>query len=497
MLTIRRLILLLQLGCVWLVAGVASAQHYQPFGELDREEMFPHDAQWFAPAELTGYGGQRTANNGIFATWDGLWWAISNPDQVPIGRPGGPDLVYINGVFRFDGNDVSTGAFDTEMSGGNRFEVGYMDGCYGWSVSYFQLQTQNQRLTATDASVLFNDTGAPFDGAEGFHLDPQDADVHGAEDLNATRFIGVLTGFVPDFFVEIDPNTGEILNLASIVFDADIDGDGVFGRFGLDIATLDEDGNLVDPPGFVPDGIPDGIFLGDAAHIPDLDDLVRRPVVFDELHARLRTEMSGAEVSRICRSRPFHYGGHVEWYFGARYIRLEEDFEVDALGGLLADSLWHTSVDNNIIGPQLGLRYFRYNGRWRLDGSVKFTAGINLQNFRQRGTIASEAVSDISGFNPGDDIFNLLYSSFGLRPTSWLKGAHDYEFAPVVEFNVATAYQLTRALSVRVGVNGMWMDGISRASSVVDYSLPTMGFVKNRTEPLFVYGPFVGIELNR
>ena len=39
--------------------------------------------------------------------------------------------------------------------------------------------------------------------------------------------------------------------------------------------------------------------------------------------------------------------------YGARFLRLYDDFRVDAIGSILHDAFWDTSFNNQIVGPQV------------------------------------------------------------------------------------------------------------------------------------------------
>ena len=72
------------------------------------------------------------------------------------------------------------------------------------------------------------------------------------------------------------------------------------------------------------------------------------------------------------------------------------------------------------------------------------------------------------------------------------------ELSPAVELRVEGRYQITRAISFHAGWTGMWMDGIARASSMVDYTVPAMGIdMSDNRQSLFVNGLTLGFDVNR
>jgi len=76
----------------------AGAQQFTPFIDPDH---FQPDFQFFAPAELTEYGGEPVGKTGWFATYDRLYIYVSRPQN---------EASYTDGDFTW----------------GNRFDVGYM-----------------------------------------------------------------------------------------------------------------------------------------------------------------------------------------------------------------------------------------------------------------------------------------------------------------------------------------------------------------------------------
>jgi hypothetical protein len=223
---------------------------------------------------------------------------------------------------------------------GNRYEVGYMDANdYGWLVSAISQVSQNQDCTLTDAQVLFND--------------PQ----------------FLLRGF-RDSFPQADG------------FDDDINLNGIFGRDGLD-----SDGN----------GVPDTVF-------PTVDwgDAIQYLPRFDIITAFNHTSVNGVEVMRMYRAPRLHNGGVFELLYGARLLAIEDRFRLLGMNtaahaqppngggnqvttpGRLDDIFLENRIENNIVGPQIGGRWYNQRGRWITSLEGRFMAGANFQNGRQR-----------------------------------------------------------------------------------------------------------------
>ena len=272
-----------------------------------------------------------------------------------------------------------------------------------------------------------------------------------------------------------DPPFGP-LGLTRMEGFTDVDGDGfdddwnfnlVYGRDGID----------TDVP---PNGEPDQPFPTDFGDIQFL------PMRFDEISARNRTQFWSTELLYLMRTHQFHGGGYMEFSLGARYLNFRDNFNVIGYGGLLDRSNWNTNVYNDIIGPQAGVRWTRRNGRLGLTAEGRYMAGFNFQAMRQQGTIGSN-------LTPGPANFPLSFAA-----SSFNHAVHDEEFSNFIELRLEASYQLTRALTIRVGWDGMWMDGIARASNIVNYSLPHMGILAgNNKQDVFVHGVTAGVEINR
>jgi hypothetical protein len=157
--------------------------------------------------------------------------------------------------------------------------------------------------------------------------------------------------------------------------------------------------------------------------------------------------------------------------------------------GTLADSLWDTWSENQIVGPQIGVRYFKLWERWTCTAEAKFLAGYNSQVVRQRGTLGTTLDPTILQFGKP---FLMDKSSF---KNTW----DGQEFSPVVEMRIEAQYQLTSLVAVNVGWNAIWVDNIARASNMIEYKVPTMGILAdgNNTQDVFMNGLNIGVEVCR
>lgn len=386
------------------------------------------DFQLFAPAELSEYGSGMHAKEGFFFTFDMLQWTITAPDAVTIGQNFTRTDVWQGGFFIDENSTMNTGPYENDFTDGQRMELGYVSDHSGWLFGMFKLTSLNQYLDRSNTTVVFEDP--PYGP------------------LGLERIQGFVQSGDQDF-------------------DHDVNGNGVFGRDGIDTTVP-------------PDGEPDEPFP------TDFGDDVRLPMVYDMLTTKNRTQLWGTELMYTIRSNQMHRGGYFELFIGGRYMQFRDTFNVQGYGGILDRSFWFTDAKNNLVGPQVAARWFNQTGRITWSAEGRFMAGFNFQDISQQGRIASNLV-------PGGRDVPLAFG-----PTSFVHSLDENEWSPVVELRAQASYQLTRAIAIRVGWTGMYIDGLARASSLVNYTLPTMGLIPNQiTQDAFVQGVNAGIEINR
>jgi hypothetical protein len=244
--------------------------------------------------------------------------------------------------------------------------------------------------------------------------------------------------------------------------------------------------------------IPRGYLWGVVGQVgtPPTDVIAPLPLVWSTISGINSTRYWSIEWMYIHRTEQLHNGGYFEFFAGPRYFELDDSFNVDATGGILADSYWNTNAENHVIAGQVGARWFQKVGRWMLNAEGRFWGGVNCQNYSQDGVLASQAT-------PGD---TTVGNPILMSPTSWSHAEFRREFNPGAELRVEGRYQLTRAVSLRLGWTGMWMDRMSRASGVIDYSVqyadagPPEGFNllpdRNR-QSMWINGFTIGLDINR
>jgi hypothetical protein len=177
-----------------------------------------------------------------------------------------------------------------------------------------------------------------------------------------------------------------------------------------------------------------------------------------------------------------HQNNEVSVSWGARFLRMYDQFRVDALGSILHDAFWDTSFTNQIVGPQLGMRWVNRRQRWTLEANGRFMFGYNTADWDQIGLIGE-------GMVPGA-LNQLLFG----RPTAFSHGLQEREFSPVAEMRLQTTYHITRGFALKAGYTGMFVGNIRRAAPSVFYNLPDMGYLDAGTQDLLVNGLDLGLE---
>lgn len=458
----------------------------QPFNPLG----VSYDFQPFAPADISNYGGQPKDNRGFFFSYDRLFWTISRPNAADIGDPGQELAILANGVGVNQGgftiayqNSWDTSWLNAKPAWGNRWEFGYVDANdYGWLVTVIDHVAQTQSMELDNATVLFRD---PLNMLRGYY------------DLNGDGY------------------------------DDDLNDNGQYGRDGIDA-----DRNRI-PETRVIDAVT-------GLPVPDLGDRGRLIPRFSQLFAQNQTLLNGVEVLRTYRLPVLHSGAYFDFMVGARYFQVDDEFTLQsgnnrvlsAIAGnggtvfearsIIDDFFSNTRMKNDIIGPEIGGRWFHQRGRWIFSVDGRFTAGANFQHGQQVNQVSTQAfeaahnqiiqvpvivnttTGGVTTQSVGTQLIQAVQTLANTNPTIIPTGSKSTSnattFTPLGEIRLQTSYQLTRSFAIKAGYNAILAHGITRASNRVDYVYPYMGIKDNdalRNQTLFINGLNFGLEFNR
>ena len=170
--------------------------------------------------------------------------------------------------------------------------------------------------------------------------------------------------------------------------------------------------------------------------------------------------------------------------YGARFFRIRDNFYWEGLGDVFGRTFTGTDAENQIVGPQIRAKWTHQRGRYGFDLDGRFTAGYNIQDLGQTGGIGEN-------LNPGG-----INSPLFAQPTYFGYGRQENFFSPLAEMRVEGSYQLTGAFALKLGYTAIFCDNITRASQVVNYSLPDMGFREDQigNQTIFINGADFGVE---
>ena len=151
---------------------------------------------------------------------------------------------------------------------------------------------------------------------------------------------------------------------------------------------------------------------------------------------------------------------------------------------MLADteslSSFNAAWQNDLVGGQLGIRWYKDYRRWNFSGDVKAFAFQNFQNFNQKTiteTTYYPGPPDQSDTQP-DTVFYEETDNFATNDTEFVLG---------FEVRAEAAYRVTRDVSLRVGFTCMdFAQGIARGADLRD-----------NDQDVFMYGITFGATLNR
>lgn len=286
---------------------------------------------------------------------------------------------------------------------------------------------------------------------------------------------------------------------------------------------------IFNDPQFGPGGerLLQGNVNNDAATSPPYSPPVFRdlPTIFTNVLVEDKIDTWGVEANYLHRFLTRHNGGTFELFLGARYYEFNDNFNVHTgTGGsssttltvpaFLDGSYWDTTAENHIVGPQIGLRWFKKQGRWSISTEGRFMAGLNSQNLSQTvdfgpnlNPAPTTVVTITNPVPPPQQSFNYVYQPFQPVTASHITTTYnDYErvFSPMFELRAEIKYQVTRAIEFKAGWTGFWVDGIARANGIIDYKVGTQAGEQplgidpsGNQQGLFVNGVTFGITVNR
>jgi Putative beta barrel porin-7 (BBP7) len=221
--------------------------------------------------------------------------------------------------------------------------------------------------------------------------------------------------------------------------------------------------------------------------LTDFGDLHEFNIAFERLEVHSRTNTEGVEGlwTHELSNRHYmakHQNNQLELSAGGRFFRLYDEFRWDGFGGILGKAYSDTVFKNQIVGPEVALKWTNQRQRWQLSADTRFTFGYNIEDWSQSNGIGEELIPGATN--------RLLYA----QPTFTHHTLTMDDFSPLGELRLEAAYYLTQSFSLKLGYNGMAIANVKRAATSVQYALPDMGYRDSGTQTLLVNGATFGIE---
>jgi hypothetical protein len=400
------------------------------------------------------------------------WVDLVDPDT------GETVSVFYPAVERLHTNSHDTGPMTAEFTNGSRIEVGRVHGGSGWMAGVFQLTDQVQTQHGEGVDVVFQDI--PFVDSLGYiryHLEGQTAFFAGYDGTDPQY---ILYYYAPDASGE---SAGPVLVDLPISFDV-LDVENRVNTWGVELMYLHRLGQGQR-----------GGFLEMFAGVRYLEFNETTQV---DLRGVERTNSDGDSITTAAVNWRFIYDG------GSDADPTTTTPSIIGPGVALADCNWTTEANNHIVGPQIGLRWARKQDRWSVVAEGRFLAGLNIQNVRNHGVLGSElgAPSPWSSELTDGELVNMQPYMLSLQePYYFDNAAHIAEFSPAGELRVKFVFDVTRALSLNIGWEGLWMGGIARGIAMSDWTISeesVMGINRNNNDQsVFINGVNFGVTVNR
>lgn len=444
----------------------------------------------------------------------------------------------------YQNNSLNTGLFDNPFVAGTRVEFGNIRDHHGWYFSGYGLPSAQSSFKGQGASMVIFDNenvtaykvGDEDNISYGtvFRPDPTDPSNVGKYEFVPRSAEGMISPLV------IDPITGQTL------YNEPIPKVGYLWAWFPSTWSSWEEGRLAPAP-----------------------------IQFREVEFSSKVDHFSTELMYMYRFHPTRWGG-LELTAGIRYwemkdglgfrgIGVEElddmedvgnnnsssgsgssssnnnsnDTGSDVKGGLkndyggqtiLADTTLNSTGLNQIIGPQVGIRFNRKTGRWTGMFECKFFAGLNNQDRKVDGQIGTYLVDT-------NNITTLLSSTSGSGSSSSSSSSRSSNsqdssllnrgifphipigftqnnsvigdrmtyrtFSPGVELRLNANWQLTKAVGLQVGFTSMYVGNVVRGGQICDYTIHEDGHIfKTRrgssvNSDVFTYGVTFGLVANR
>ena len=140
------------------------------------------------------------------------------------------------------------------------------------------------------------------------------------------------------------------------------------------------------------------------------------------------------QLNRMFRQTLSH-GGYFEPYLGGRFVQISDDAVQDT-----GPARFLQDASNSIFGVQAGARFNQRRGRWRFTYNGAIATTYNQQRYESTDLVAGLVTGQTS--------------------------TSDQSFVPILDGTIEAAYHISRDLSLKLGVQGVYTwNGIARVNT--------------------------------
>ena len=425
------------------LATAARAGDWMPL--LPDQDFY--DFQLFAPPDLQEYEIYPEASEGIFFSYDALYWGITGVSRTEVGttqnggyiipsQPISPQAIVqlnngslqasaqnpelgqnvIGGIYIYGADplqlDLNTTWMKPVMTWGNRYEGGWIYDGRGMALSYFDTGEQTQSFTtmsefaASSPTQIFTQTTSGGGGVGG------DGGGGGVGNINQSLTTTTITANSPppDHLISqkfTQENITQIQSVgAAMIWRRELGrrGSGSTARFGFGARymQLEDRFNLgYESNQYAFNQGPTGSTQGQGVNIGTAGGAAGAGAGGTGGAAGAGgaagtgpglaggSGAAGAGGAGGNQAIPGAFGANTGLYANSAGdiigIGGADTLTGQGVGSPLQTGAWETESLNNLVGPEFSLLLETTRGRWTFSSELKFVAGFNWQNLRYRG----------------------------------------------------------------------------------------------------------------
>ncbi len=176
----------------------------------------------------------------------------------------------------------------------------------------------------------------------------------------------------------------------------------------------------------------------------------------------------------------------VELGYGARFHIRDDRQRLRASGGVLGNSYWNTTIDNQAVGPVITASVGVDRDGWTITAGGSVGAAYNDGDGEQAVGIGEDLV-----------LRGQFNSPLFFDPTYSRNNDSEQNFTFITDFSAEARYQIRPGLSAGVSYYAFFLSAVRHAEDQIDYTLPNMGFINGGTDDLIMQTALASIEYRR